>query len=108
MLLIHYGTKDVTNNIDTSKHRKEVVYTVREITPQTKVVFSDATIHRDRRGIEKKPQELNCKIKAISEERLEFLNNDNIDDPGLEIKGLHLNGNAVFTKNTLSVINTLD
>ena len=58
--------------------------------------------------MEKKTQELNCKIKAISvEDRLEFLNNDNIDDPCLEINGLHLNvrGKAVFAKNILSVIN---
>ena len=56
-------------------------------------------------------QELNCKIKAISvEERLEFLNNDNIDDHCLGIKGLHLNvrGNAVFAKHILTVINKLN
>ena len=56
-------------------------------------------------------QELNCKIKAISvEDRLEFLNNDNIDDHCLGIKGLHLNvrGNAVFAKHILTVINKLN
>ena len=108
MLLIHCRTNDITNNIDTSKHLKEIVSTVREITPQTKIVLSAATIRRDRHGMEKKTQELNCKIKAISvEDRLEFLNNDNIDDPCLGIKGLHLNvrGKAVFAKNILSVIN---
>ena len=36
---------------------------------------------------------------------LEFLNNDNIDDPCLGIKGLHF---TFFAKNILSVINKLD
>ena len=63
VLLIHCGTNDITNSVNTSKHLKEIVSTVRKITPQTKIVLSAATIRKDRRGMEKNVQDLNCKIK---------------------------------------------
>ena len=36
MLLIHCETNDITNNIDFSKHLKEIVSTIREVTPPNK------------------------------------------------------------------------
>ena len=162
MLLIHCGTNDITNNIDTSKQRfsnsearpsrgcnaileraritprkhiqvlqivvlfiaigggarkffsfhrgalQRIIeeHCVREMTLQAKITLSAAKIRRDRRGMENKTQRLNCKIKAIYvKDRLEFLNNDNIDDPCLGIEGLHL---TVFAKNILSAISKVD
>ena len=76
------------------------------MTLQAKIALSAAKIRRDRRGMENKTQRLNCKIKAIYvKDRLEFLNNDNIDDPCLGIEGLHL---TVFAKTILSAISKLD
>ena len=73
--------------------------------------MSAAIMRRDRQGMKKKIDELNCKIKAVCvEQRLDFFNNSNVDNSCLGQKGLHLNlrGNAAFAKNLLQIINRND
>ena len=102
MVIIHCGTNDFTNDVDTTKHLKEVVQILKEETPHSKIVMSAAIMRRDRQGMKKKIDELNCKIKAVCvEQRLDFFNDSNVDNSCLGQKGLHLNlrGNAAFANN---------
>eukprot|EP00112_Aurelia_sp_Birch-Aquarium-sp1_P005695 Seg1646.15 transcript_id=Seg1646.15/GoldUCD/mRNA.D3Y31 product="hypothetical protein" protein_id=Seg1646.15/GoldUCD/D3Y31 len=92
MVIIHLGTNDLTNDVDTTKHLKEVVQILKEETPHSKIVMLAAIMRRDRQGMTKKIEELNCKIKAVCvEQRLDFFNNSYVDNSCLGQKGLHLN-----------------
>ena len=107
MVIIHCGTNDLTSDVDTTKHLKEVVRILKEETPHSKIVMSAAIMRRDRQGMKKKIDDLSCKIKAVCvEQRLDLFSNSNVENCCLGRKGLHLNlrGNAVFAKHLLQVI----
>ena len=101
MVIIHCGTNEFTNDFDTTKHLEEVAEILKEESPHSKIVMSAAMMRSDGQGMEKKIDELRCKVKAVCvEQRLDFFNNSNVDNSCLGQNGLHLNlmGNTAFTK----------
>ena len=64
MVIIHCGTNDLTNDVDTTKHLKEVVQILKEETPHSKIVMSAAIMRRDRQGMKKKIDELKVTVNV--------------------------------------------
>ena len=52
-LIVHAGTNDLTNNINTLRSVKKICEKTKKISPNTKIVFSSIIFRKDRRDIEK-------------------------------------------------------
>ena len=65
VVIIHCGTNDLTNNVDTTKHLKEVVQILKEESPHSKIVMSAAIMRRDRQGMKEKSTNLTVKSKRF-------------------------------------------
>ena len=103
-LIVHVGTNDLTNNINTLRSVKRICENTKKISPNTKIVFSSIIFRKDRRDIEKQRIDVNtrsknfCKQKKLS---FKFIGNSNLKEEYLGLKKLHLNriGNSIFAKN---------
>ena len=109
-VIIHAGTNDLTNNIDTQKMTRVIVEEVNKESPSTKIILSSLTIRKDVKknaGIGKKIHRLNLTMKNLAKEpTIGWTDNSSIDESCLRFSMLHLNkkGNAVLAKNCLNVI----
>ena len=110
MIIVHSGTNDLTNNVDTCKHMDEVVRIVKQKLPETKIAISSVTTRKDRKNIDVKIKKVNQDLKQIAETyKVEYISNDNVNERGLSQGKLHLNklGLNVLTRNFLSCMNQL-
>jgi lysophospholipase L1-like esterase len=110
VIIIHGGTNDLTNDVDTAKNIERIIRNVKRVSPKTSLVLSSVVVRKDREDLAKKVIELNEKLKAITDEyKIEFLDNDNITDKYLNSKKLHLNKNglSMLAKNILGYINSI-
>ena len=64
-LIVHAGTNDLTNNINTLRSVKTICEKTKKISPNTKIVFSSIIFQKDRRDIEKQRNEVNTRIKKF-------------------------------------------
>ena len=58
-IIIHAGTNDITNGINSLNSVKKVVKDVKKSSPNTKFVFSSILIRKDKKGISKKVTDIN-------------------------------------------------
>ena len=101
-LILHVGTNDITNSIDTLKHLKSICTFIKDHSSQTKISLSSVLFRADKKGIDKKVKILNKKLSTFcNENNLKFVDNRVIVNGHLSKKKLHLNqnGRSVLAKN---------
>ena len=93
LIIMHAGTNDITNEIDTIPNFKSIIDKIKKKSPHTKIAISSLTLRKDRKNIENKVIKLNDEIKRLCAENLiDFISHDNIDESCLGFKNkLHLN-----------------
>ena len=109
MVILHTGTNDITNNINTMQKIRKVINTVREndANEEIEIVISGVT-HREDRDLEDEIKALNIKLENFCKGKgMRFINNSNIRSPSLNRSKLHLNksGTALISKNFSNIIN---
>ena len=107
-IILHVGTNDLTNNIDTIQNFKEIIKLIRTKSPNSNVAVSNVVIRADKKNMVEKVQELNKKIKELCEkENIDVINNSNLNDTHLSKRKLHLNqkGLSILAKNFISYLN---
>ena len=110
LVIIHSGTNDVTNDVDTCKHMENCIRFIKQKLPDTKIALSSISIRKDRKHLDGKIKLLNNGIKKVAtDEKVGYICNDNIDIRGLSKGKLHLNksGLNTLTKNFLTYMETL-
>ena len=63
--VIHCGTSDLSNSVDTEKYVKKTLDALREECPEATVAYSIPTIRMDKPGLEKKVRDLRKKMKTF-------------------------------------------
>ena len=111
VLIIHGGTNDLTNDIDTTKSIENMNKLIKKISPNTKFVVSKLIRRKDKAGMEKKVNDLNASIeRSCKQMNVETLSNDNIMEGNLSTKKLHLNksGNSKLAQNLIKFVRDLE
>ena len=108
-LIIHTGTNDITSGTDTQEFLDHAVNLIKTESPETEIVISLPILRIDRGGqYTKKLRELKARMKKYcSQKRIKTIDNDNITEESLGMKGLHLNkrGVAKLANNLLNFLN---
>ena len=92
LVLFHFGTNDITNEVNTEEHMQKAIDHLRKESPNTDIAVSLCTKRFDRPGIDKKITSCNKVLRDIcSRNNLRSIDNNNIDESCLGIKKLHLN-----------------
>ena len=102
-LIVHTGTNDVTNGVNTLKKVRKLVKVVGEIdeSQKTKIGFSSVICRKDK-DLEDERNEVNMKLKKYCDGKgFVFIENDNIGESGMNNSKLHLNkkGTNILTQN---------
>ena len=91
-IILHVGTNDLTNGIDTTKNLKKLINFIKDQSPSTSVCLSSLITRSDKKGLDVKIIDLNKKlIKLCNDNDLDFIDNKNINAGYLSKKKLHLN-----------------
>ena len=109
LLIVHGGTNDTTNDVDTTVNIERIVKLVKKASPETKLVLSSITVRKDRKDIGRKVDDLNTRLKNITKiHGIDMIENDNINEGHLSPKKLHLNhtGNSILANNFINYIKT--
>ena len=93
-LLVHVGTNDLTHNANLLK---KMVNKVKNLSPNTKLVFSSVILRKDKKDISKKVGEANQRLQNYCKQKnMDFVDNSNIIEEHLGSKKLHLNKRGNF------------
>ena len=106
-IIIHAGTNDIINGINSLNSVKKFVKKVKQTSPNTKVVFSSLITRKDTKDLGKEVQDVNNRLKNYySQTDIEYIENNNIKGKHLGKKKLHLNkrGNTIFANNLLKFL----
>ena len=103
MIIIHTGTNDIQNKVNTLQKVRKVITTIKEIdvNNEIQVAFS-GVIHRNDQDFDEEIKEINRKLENLCKGKgIKFINNTNIDGSCLNRSKLHLNksGTALLVKN---------
>ena len=109
MIIIHTGTNDIQNKVNTLQKVRKVITTIKEIdvNNEVQIAFS-GVIHRDDEDFEEKIKEINRKLENLCKGKgIKFISNNNIDSSCLNRNKLHLNksGTAQLVKNFHRLLN---
>ena len=110
LVIIHSGTNDITDDKDTMLFLDKAIELVQKDSPNTEVAISLPIMRKDKEGrYSKKLRDLKRKIqKHCTDKDIALIDNDNITQDGLGIKGLHLNrkGNSQLARNLKDFIDS--
>ena len=109
MIILHGGTNDITNDIDTGKNIDKIISTIKKKSSETQIVISSVVTRKDQKNITNKVKELNEKLETIScQHNIGFIKHENIQERNLSPKKLHLNkgGSTLLTKNFVNFLNS--
>ena len=93
MIIIHTGTNDIQNKVNTLQKVRKVITTIKEIdvNNEVQIAFS-GVIHRDDQDFEEEIKEINRKLKNLCKGKgIKFINNNNTNGSCLNRRKLHLN-----------------
>ena len=110
MILVHFGTNDVTNGTNTEEEMQKAVDHVQNESPETNIVISLCTRKNDKPGLNNKVTKCNEILRNIcARNNLNCIYNSNIDDSCLGMKKLHLNrkGSSYLANNFKRFINRM-
>ena len=102
MMVIHSGTNDITNKVNTLQKFRKVINAIKEndVNGEIEIVLS-SVIHRDDQDIEDEINELNKKLENLCKGKvMRFIDNSNIKSSSLNRSKLHLDksGTVLLTK----------
>ena len=106
-MTIHAGTNDLTNNSKSLENYKRLADSVRSKLPNYKLAISNVITRKDKNEIDKKVEAFNFKLsKFCKKNKIDVIDNKNLDDSCLNYKQLHLNrkGNSYLANNFLDYI----
>ena len=92
MIIIHTGTNDVQNKVNTLQNARKVILTIKEIdiNYEVQIAFS-GVIHQNDQGFEEEIKEINRKVENLCKSKgIKFINNNNIDGSCLNRSKSHL------------------
>ena len=94
MLVVHGGTNDLTNGVDTLKQLKAMVALIKKESPSTKLVLSNIIKRNDGKVPDDDVEKANKVIADLceKEENILLIDNKNIEKENLARAGLHLSG----------------
>ena len=103
MIIIHTGTNDIQNKVNTLQKVRKVITTIKEIAVNNEIQIAfSSVIHRNDQDFEEEIKEINRKLENLCEGKgIKFINNTNIDCSCLNRSKLHLNKSetALLLKN---------
>ena len=107
IIICHVATNDITNNVDTISNYQVVMEKIIKKSPSSKIAISSVIKKMDRKNLDKKVTALNEKLKKFCDvNKIDFINNDNLDESCLGQKKLHLSkkGNAYLASNFIKYV----
>ena len=108
ILIIHGGTNDITNDVDTGKNYDKIISTIKKKHPKTKIVISNVICRFDKKEMTSKVRDLNERLKKIAEaHKIDMIDNSNISEKNLSNGKLHLNngGSSILATNYIRYLN---
>ena len=110
-LVIHIGTNDLMNGVNTMKEIRKIVKCVRDLDKDKKVnIGFSSVISRSGRNLGQEFRDLNLKLKRCCEgNNFLFIDNVNIEESYLNISKLHLNhkGTNILCQITSKILYTI-
>ena len=103
------GTNDITNNTKSFENYKKITDTIKSKLPNCKYAISNVVMRKDKPDIEKKVIEFNSRLsKFCSKNKIDIIENENLDGSCLSFKKLHLNkkGNSYLANNFLDFLHS--
>lgn len=112
IIIIHGGTNDLCDEVDTVKNLADIASKIRKDHPKTKLVISNITMRRDKQLKDPtgKVSLLNRNIGNLCfEQNLDQIKHQNIKEDHLSPRKLHLNkaGSSMLAKKFLDFIDKL-
>eukprot|EP00112_Aurelia_sp_Birch-Aquarium-sp1_P016513 Seg3755.1 transcript_id=Seg3755.1/GoldUCD/mRNA.D3Y31 product="hypothetical protein" protein_id=Seg3755.1/GoldUCD/D3Y31 len=107
MVILHCGTNDLTNDVDTIRHLDAIVKYTEKESPSTEIVVSNIVTRRDKDGIHQEVTDLKSGVKDFCRNnQLKVIDNSRLDITCLSQKKLHINrkGTGYLAQNLLSFI----
>ena len=110
MMVIHSGTNDLTDKVNTLQKIRKVINAIKEndVNNEIEIVLS-SVIHRDDQDLEDEINKLNKKRENLCKGKgMRFIDNSNIKSSSLNGSKLHLNksGTALLTKKFAKIVNS--
>ena len=105
--MVHAGTNDLPKNINPIYSLRKVHLKCLESSPETKLVFSNLIIRKDKTNLDKHQKDVNAGMKNFCKKKIiGTINNCNLQEHDFSIKKLHLNnqGNGVFAKKIFCIL----
>ena len=110
LIIIHSGTNDIQNNVNTLQKIREVISSIKEYDTDDNIKIAlPSIIHRSDHDFEDKINETNRKLGNLCKGKgMIFINNSNIDSTCLNRSKLHLNksGTSLLIKNFSKAVNS--
>ena len=109
IIIVHAGTNDITNNTKSFENYKKITDTIKSKLPNCKYAISNVVMRKDKPDIEKKVIEFNSRLsKFCSKNKIDIIENKNLDGSCLSFKKLHLNkkGNSYLANNFLDFLHS--
>ena len=103
------GTNDITNNTKSFEDYKKTTDTIKSKLPNCKYAISNVIMRKDKLDIEKKVTEFNSWLsKFCSKNKIDIIENENLDGSCLSFKKLHLNkkGNPYLANKFLDFLHS--
>ena len=109
IIIVHAGTNDITNNIKSFENYKKITDTIKSKLTNCKYTNSNVVMRKDKPDKEKKVKEFNSRLsKFCSKNKIDIIENENLDGSCLIFKKLHLNkkGNPYLANKFLDFLNS--
>ena len=111
IIIVHVGTNDITNNTKSFENYKKITDAIKGCHQirVTKLRISNVIIRKDKPDIEKKVIEFNSRLsKFCSKNKIDIIENENLDESCLSLKKLHLKkkGNSYLANNFLDFLHS--
>ena len=110
LIIIHSGTNDIQNNVNTLQKIRKVISSIKEYDTDDNIKIAlSSIIHRSDHDFEDKINETNRKLENLCKGKgMIFINNSNIDSTCLNRSKLHLNksGTSLLIKNFSKAVNS--
>ena len=107
ILIVHASTYDLQKNINPLNNLRKVHWKCLGLSPETKLVFSNIIIRKDKNNLDKHRKDVNARMKNFCKQKdIGLIDYCKLEEHRLSTKKLHLNnkGNSVFAKNILHFI----
>ena len=111
MIIIHTGTNDIQNNVNTLQQITKVISSIKKYNTDDNIKIAlSSIIHRSHHDSEDKMNETNRKLENLCKGKgMIFIDNNKIDSTCLNRSKLHLNkgGTSLLIKNFSKAVNSI-